>query len=177
MDCQKIEDLLSEYIENDLSQQLRHEVTRHLDRCESCRRLKEKMETLIHSFPDLEEDVPFFLKNRLLYIQETQQDEESKYYYLKWVAAVIGTFVLFLNLFYFTNIYPPANKTLHATVSHIEAFFVQTEALFEELKESKNILFSSFFEKNGSGDNVSNNKVNNKINKNNTVENNGGKHG
>ncbi|MCI0471941.1 MAG: zf-HC2 domain-containing protein [Candidatus Aminicenantes bacterium] len=177
MDCQKIEDLLSAYIENDLAQQRRHEVTRHLEQCENCRRLKEKMETLMHSFPDLEEDVPFFLKNRLLYIQEAQQDNESKYYYLKWVAAVIGTFILFLNLFYFTNIYPPANRALHATVSHIETIFVKTEALFEQLKESKNLLFSSFSKKNGGSDNFSNNKVNNKINKNNSVENNGGKHG
>jgi hypothetical protein len=119
----------------------------HLEQCGSCSRLKEKVEELMYAFPDLEEEVPFFLKNRLHYIPESQQViemPESRFYYLKWVAAAIGTFVLFLNLFYFTNIYPPANRFLHTAVSKIETFTVETGAFFERLKESKNFVVFSF---------------------------------
>ncbi len=145
MDCDKVEDLLSGYIENDLSRDIRKEISRHLEKCDECRLLKEKIEELIHSFPELQEDVPFFLKNRLYFIPESQQREEERNSYLKWVAAVVGTFVLFLNLFYFTNIYPPANRALHSVVSSIETLAVETGAFFEKVKESKDLLFYSFF--------------------------------
>lgn len=168
MNCKKVEDLLSAYIENDLSEEVRKEVSLHLEQCESCRQLKEKMEELIYSFNDLEEEVPFFLKNRILYIHESREDEQTKYYYLKWVAAVVGTIILFLNLFYFTNIYPPANRALHSLASQIEIIVVETEAFFERIKESKNLLIFSFFKKD---------RDNSNINKNNVIENNGGKNG
>ncbi|MCP5103087.1 MAG: hypothetical protein GY950_06905 [bacterium] len=146
MECIKIEDLISEYIENELPQDERLEVSRHLETCERCRRLKEKIERLMYSFPELEEEVPFFLKNRLYYIPESQEDEDnvidmdSRRVYLKWVAAVIGTFVLMLNIFYFTNVYPPAHRVLHAAVSGVKTLAVKTEAIYEKVKES-NILF------------------------------------
>ncbi|MCK5057361.1 MAG: zf-HC2 domain-containing protein [Candidatus Aminicenantes bacterium] len=169
MNCKKVEDLLSAYIENDLPAAVRSEVSLHLEQCDNCTRLKEKMEELIYSFPDLEEEVPFFLKNRLLYIHESREDEQSKYYYLKYVAAVIGTAILFLNLFYFTNIYPPANRALHSVVSQIGTIVVETEAFFERLKESKNLLFYSLIKKESA--------ENSRINKDNPIENNGGQNG
>ncbi len=144
MECKKVEDLISGYIENELSREVRKEISLHLETCESCRQLKEKMEELMYAFPELEEEVPFFLKNRLYYIPESQDniiEMESKRYYLKWVAAVIGTFVLCLNLFYFTNIYPPANRMLHEVVSGLETLAVKTEAAYERLKESKILSF------------------------------------
>lgn len=169
MNCKKVEDLLSAYIENDLPAAVRTEVSLHLEQCENCTRLKEKMEELIYSFSDLEEEVPFFLKNRLLYIHESREDEQSKNYYLKYVAALLGTLILFLNLFYFTNIYPPANRAMHAVVSRVNAIAVETGAFFEKLKESKNLLFYSLFKKE--------NAENNRINKNRPIENNGGQNG
>jgi predicted anti-sigma-YlaC factor YlaD len=169
MNCKKVEDLLSNYIENDLSEDVRKEVSLHLNECENCRQLKEKIEELIYSFNELEEDVPFFLKNRLLYIHESQEDDQSKYYYLKWVAAVIGTIILFLNLFYFTNIYPSANRAMHSVSSKIETIIVKTEAFFERVNASKDLLIYSLFKK----------EINdsNRINKNNVIRNNGGKNG
>ena len=144
MDCKQAEDLMSEYIEHELSPGVHKEVSLHLEKCLPCCVLKEQVEELMGAFPELEEDVPFFLKNRLYYIPETQEDNvidlEVKWSYLKWVAAVIGIFVLFLNLFYFTNIYPPANRALHSVVSGIETIAVKTGAVYERVKES-NVLF------------------------------------
>lgn len=144
MDCKQVEDLMSEYIEHELSPEVHKEVSLHLEKCLPCCVLKEQVEELMGVFPELEEDVPFFLKNRLYYIPEAQEDNvidlEVKWSYLKWVAAVIGIFVLFLNLFYFTNIYPPANRVLHSVVSGIETIAVKTGAVYERVKES-NVLF------------------------------------
>lgn len=144
MDCKQVEDLLSEYIEHELPPEVHKEVSKHLEKCLPCHVLKDQVEELMSAFPELEEEVPFFLKNRLYYIPEAEQDNvidlEVKWSYLKWVAAVIGTFVLFLNLFYFTNIYPSANRVLHSVVSGIETLAVKTEAVYERVKDS-NLLF------------------------------------
>ncbi len=146
MDCKQIEESLSEYIEHELSPEVHKEVSLHLEKCLPCSVLKEQVEELMGAFPELEEEVPFFLKNRLYYIPESQEEDnvihlEVKWSYLKWVAAVIGIFVLFLNLFYFTNIYPPANRVLHSVVSGIETFAVKTGAVYEKVKESKVLFF------------------------------------
>jgi hypothetical protein len=164
MECKKVEDLISEYIENELSREVQREISLHLETCESCRQLKEKMEELMYAFPELEEEVLFFLKNRLYYIPESQDniiEMESKRYYLKWVAAVIGTFVLCLNLFYFTNIYPPANRMLHEVVSGLETLAVKTEAAYERLKESKilSFLFPRESDSNGEEDTKTNKNI------------------
>jgi hypothetical protein len=152
MKCQRVEDLLSMYIEHDLPGELYREVTLHLEHCDQCRALKEKLEELIYVLPELEEDVPFFLENRLYYIPESQEvieeRRESKYFYLKWLAASIGTFVLFLNLFYFTNIYPPAKRMLHSMVAGVKTFTVETGAFIDEVRESDGTSLFSVFKKN-----------------------------
>jgi hypothetical protein len=156
MDCKEIEELISEYIEHELSPEIHEEVSLHLEKCLACSVLKRQVEELMGSFPELEEEIPFFLKNRLYYIPESLEEEiiemESKRYYLRWVAAVIGTFVLFLNLFYFTNIYPPANRALHSVVAGIETFAVKTEAIYEKVKESKALFFLSPGDEESNGD-------------------------
>jgi Putative zinc-finger len=148
MDCKQVEELMSMYIECEVSEELQRDISLHLEQCAQCRELKEEVEELLYVFPDLEEDVPFFLKNRLYYIPESQEVEiisESNFNYVKWVAAAIGTFVLFLNMFYFTNIYPPANRLMHTAVSKVETFAVQAGAFFEKVKESKNLMIFSIF--------------------------------
>jgi hypothetical protein len=151
MNCNRVEELLSMYIENELPAELHREVSLHLEECVQCRILKEKIEDLIYVFPDLEEEVPFFLKNRLYYIPESQavieERRESKFFYLKWLAAAIGTFVLFLNLFYFTNIYPPAKRVLHSMVARIKTFTVDTGAFIDEVRASDGASLLSVFKK------------------------------
>ena len=156
MDCLQVEELMSLYLENEVSEELHQEITDHIEQCQVCKELKEQVEELLFVFPELEEEVPFFLKNRLHYIPESQQVielPESRFYYMKWVAAAIGTFVLFLNLFYFTNIYPPANRFLHLTVSKLETLTVETGAFFERMKESKDFFLFSFFKGSSDDDN------------------------
>ena len=151
MNCNRVEELLSMYIENELPGELHREVSLHLEHCDQCKVLKEKIEELIYVFPDLEEEVPFFLKNRLYYIPESQavmeERRESKFFYLKWLAAAIGTFVLFLNLFYFTNIYPPAKRMLHSMVARIKTFTVETGAFIDEVRASDGASLFSVFTK------------------------------
>lgn len=139
MECKNVEKNISLYLENDLPQEQFGEITSHLKSCPACSELKERMEKLINMIPELEEEVPFFLKNRLYYIPESIDAKPEKYFYFKWVAAVLGVFVLFLNIFYFTNILPPANRALHAIVAGVERLAVETEAFFEKMRESKDM--------------------------------------
>jgi len=150
MDCKTIEDLISRFIENDVSENLHKEISLHIKECDKCRKLKEKIENLISISSELEEDLPFFLKNRLYNISEPKQSTKKEKIgsrYLKWIAALIGAVVLFLNIFYFTNIYPQANRTLHLVVSKIETFAVQTGSFIEKIKSSKDDFIFTFFKK------------------------------
>lgn len=156
MECKLVEELISQYIEGDVPQETHDQISIHLEQCGDCRDLKEKIEEMLYSLPDLEEEVPFFLKNRLLYIPESQQTDaftEKRFVFMKWVAAAIGTFVLFLNLFYFTNFYPPANRLLHTVVAKVKTFTVESGAYIERVKESKAFsLFSIFKSKTDDND-------------------------
>lgn len=155
MDCQKIEELISLYIENELSEELHDEVSAHLEQCEECMLLKEKIVEMLYIFPDLEEDVPFYVKNRIYYIPESQHIEimpENRFGFLKWLAAAIGTFVLALNLFYFTNIYPPANRLLHSSVVDVKSIAVDAGAFIQKVAESKGMYLLSIFKKEKNSD-------------------------
>lgn len=129
---------MSRYVENDLDKETNTQISLHIKQCDNCRLLKEKLEELMDTLPELEEEIPFYLKNRLLYLPESQAATHTKAPVLRWVAAMIGTMILFLNLFYFTNILPPANKVLHTLVAQIEKFAVQTEALLDRLNDPEN---------------------------------------
>lgn len=147
--CRDIESWLSAYLENDLPREAAAEVEAHIGECAACRARKEKMEELLFGLAELQEEVPFFLKNRLYNIPETveKKGEARVVHFPQWLAAAIGTIVLFLNLFYFTNVFPPANRQMHALVSSVEKFVVRTGGWFEKVKESKELLFFTFFNK------------------------------
>lgn len=147
--CREIESLLSAYLENELPKEEAKRVAEHLKECPECLNKKETIEELIYKLSDLQEEVPFFLKNRLYNIPEI--DEKKKpaklFYFPKWVAAAVGTVILFLNLFYFTNIFPPINREMHSFVYSVEKLVVRTGGWFEKIKESKELLFFTFFNK------------------------------
>jgi hypothetical protein len=147
--CREIESLLSAYLENELSREEAENVAEHLNSCPECRNKKEKIEELIYKMSDLQEEVPFFLKNRLYNIPEIVEKKKpaNLLYFPKWLAAVVGTIILFLNLFYFTNIFPPVNREMHSFVYSVEKFVVKTGGWFEKIKESKELLFFTFFNK------------------------------
>lgn len=169
MDCKKVETLISNFLENDLNDSQRKEISDHLMQCPKCRRLKEKIEHMRYIYPELEEEVPFLLKNRLYNIFDGDQEEESRDVYLKWIAAAIGTVVLFLNLFYFTNIFPSANKVLHVAVARVEKFVVEAGAFIQTIKESRSgvsVDFGFFKEESGSREKDEKKSSNNKGGKN-----------
>lgn len=148
--CKDIELLLSSYLENELPKDEATSVAEHLDSCPQCLAKKEAVEALISRLPDLQEEVPFFLKNRLFNIPEAIEKKERPGKVLvfpKWLAAAVGTVILFLNLFYFTNIFPPMNREIHALVSSVEKLAVKTGGWFERIKESKELIFFTFFNK------------------------------
>jgi len=138
MKCQEFKELLSTYQDNLLSPNQQKEFTTHLNLCKECSELSEEVSNIKAILPELKREVPFFLKNRLYLIGEMTEDKPQKknYGYVKWIAATIGVAVLFLNIFYFTNIFPIANKTLHSAVAGIESFVVEAEAFIGKIKES-----------------------------------------
>jgi hypothetical protein len=95
----------------------------------------------------LKEEIPSPLKNRLKLIPQPKRTVDVKTNQLKWVAAIISTFALLLNLFYFTNINPTVNKLLHEIVFSIEKMTVKAAGLFEEIKDSE--IFVSSTSENG----------------------------
>jgi hypothetical protein len=147
--CREIESLLSAYLENDLSKEELENIENHLNTCPDCLLKKDKMEEVTSKLSDLQEEVPFFLKNRLYNIPEIVEKKNpvKLLFFPKWLAAAVGTIILFLNLFYFTNVFPPVNREVHSFVSTIEKFVVKTGGWFEKIKESKELLFFTFFNK------------------------------
>jgi hypothetical protein len=147
--CREIESWLSAYLENDLPKKELEIISDHLNICSECLGKKEKMEELVTKLSELQEEVPFFLKNRLLNIPDMIEKRKpvQSLFFPKWLAAAVGTIILFLNLFYFTNIFPPVNREVHSVVSSIEKFLVKTGSWFEKVKESKELIFFTFFNK------------------------------
>jgi len=147
--CKEIESFLSAYLENELSPAESENITQHLAACPHCLDLKEKLEEILVKLSDLHEEVPFFLKNRLFNIPEISEKQKVTkiIFFPKWLAAAIGTIILFLNLFYFTNIFPSVNREMHSVVGSVETFVVKTGGWFEKIKESKDLLFFTFFNK------------------------------
>jgi len=148
--CREIQELLASYIDRDLQPEIREEIDQHLPRCPECRALKQTMESLLERLPDLEEEIPFFLRNRLLNIPDRKKAPNRAWTMVfmgKWAAALIGSVLLFLNLFYFTDIYPAANRTMHSVVSQMEKLVSQTGGFVEKVRESKNLLLFTFFSK------------------------------
>ena len=148
MECRIVENLISAYLENDLDKEQLAMVEIHLQDCPTCLPLKKKMEGLVSRLPDLEAEIPFFLKNRLYNIPEhIEKNRPSRIFFPKWAAAVMGSVILFLNLFYFTNLFPPANREIHSLVADVERMIVRTGGWIEKIKESKDFLIFTFFNK------------------------------
>jgi predicted anti-sigma-YlaC factor YlaD len=147
--CKEIELLFSAYLGNELSKEESDELSVHLNCCPECNEKKDKIAEIVSKLSELQEEVPFFLKNRLLNIPEICEKKKPAklLYFPKWLAAAVGTIILFLNLFYFTNIFPPVNREMHAFVSSAEKFIVQTGGWLDKVKESKELIFFTFFKK------------------------------
>lgn len=150
MDCNEFGERLSAYLENELSVAEQDSVRDHLGACTACRRLAESAELFRSQLSDLEEEVPFFLRNRLLYVPEPFQEPRLRLRFRlfpKWAAAAVGTLVLVFSLFYFTDIYPAANRWTHYRTADIGKWISRSEGLLAKVKDSRNFLFFSFFQR------------------------------
>lgn len=148
MKCNDVRELISQYIENNVDTRTHEMMSSHFQECDECRVFKETFLEIIDQMSDLEEDVPFFLRNRLLNLPERMEKRKRQWFlFPKWAAAAVGTFILFFNLFYFTNIYPAANRGMHSFVADMGKIIDHTAGFVEKLKESKNILLFTFFNK------------------------------
>jgi len=135
------EELLSAYQDNALSPDRKKQFASHMAECPDCAAITDSLSHIKAVLPELNSDIPFFLKNRLYMIGESEAETAPvrSFAAIRWIAASVGTLLLFLNLFYFTNIFPAANKTLHTAVAGIENFVVEAEAFIGRIKESNNV--------------------------------------
>jgi len=132
--CLRFEEHLSDWIEGQLDPQTTLFMEQHAKACVSCANLRDMMDQTIYLAPSLQEDVPFFLKNRLYNIPENQhadaaEDTPSKM--LRLAAAMVGISVLLLHLFYFTNLVPAGNRIVHRLFSGLGNMVVNVSALLE----------------------------------------------
>ena len=151
INCEQFANLLSQYIEGELTGEQNSEIKIHLKGCRNCHLLYQSTAKLIECLPKLKKEIPLPLKNRLKLIPQPEKKETIKPIQLKWIAAIISTVALLLNLFYFTNINPTVNKVLHNIIFGIEKITVKAAGLFEEIKESE--IFSADNSENGSENN------------------------
>jgi len=161
MDCNWVEERISGYIENELDPGEMEAIHEHVQSCSACRELLNRLEKVMYLCGDLSEEVPFFLKNRLYNIAEVQPEAEPvltgrSAAVLKWMAAMVGSIVLLLNLLYFTSIVPPANRFLHLAVSKVQTFVVETSAYVERISESDRNPFLGLFKSRSNELNVEN---------------------
>ena len=138
LNCHKIEDLLSDYIENALDREQREEVAVHLNSCSNCRQTYNNLNRLLIMLPSLSAEPPVYLKNRLMIIPVPSIElRERRIVRLRWLAAVTVSFAILLNLFYFTNFNPRMNKFLHKVVYQIQKIKVNSESFLGTFKRKK----------------------------------------
>ena len=141
LNCEKTEEMMSDYIENSLSADKELDVTDHLSQCSKCSDTYNSLKNILLLLPDLQTEIPVHLENRLKLIQNIPpQKKPGNVMQLKWLTAIACSFVLLLNMFYFTNFSPRMNKLLHNLVFKIQKITVSTQSVYGNIK--RNAVFS-----------------------------------
>lgn len=153
MRCEKIEELLSPYLEDELSQEEKEAVKDHLQTCESCAALlsflKETRESLT-GFPELE--VSQNLLNRLSSIPSKKKRFRLSFDFLLQPSLqpvlAAASILLILVSFYLFNpdkkfINKSIDRRIHLGFSKVEKLYARAESFTDSLGEYKdNILVS-----------------------------------
>ncbi len=154
MNCDQIRELFLEFYEHQLSEKEEREFRNHLADCSNCQELFDAYQQTVSDLGELKREPPFWVKFRLnnLYLdyQPVKTKRRSKHLNIflnKWVVAVAATLIILVNLFYFTNIFPPANRSLRLAVASVESLLGKAESLFEQVKDSGNFIWISIFGK------------------------------
>lgn len=154
MDCKKIEELLSLYVENELSPGEKRKVKAHLKECPDCSALlsfmKETRESLA-GLPELE--VSKKLLQRLYVIPERKQKLRKRFDFLlrpalQPVFAVASVFLILASFYFFHPDRDYINKSIdrqvHLGYSNIQSLFVHAGSLKDELSASTSSFIKSF---------------------------------
>lgn len=153
MECRNIEDLLSPYLDGELSFKEKQTVVEHLEVCKNCSSLFSMMKELTESmvdFPEIEASED--LLNRLSEIPEKRKKFKFGFNILlrpalQPVVAVLGILLIATIFYIFHPNRNQINKTidrqLHLGYSKIEKLYSKAESFSADLGEYKdNILVS-----------------------------------
>jgi len=154
MKCEEARELFIELIDNSLPPFMRKDLENHLTACAQCQQLFENYQQLLSELGELKSEPPFWVKIKLnnIFLQlpeEKPQRKKNVFQILmnKWVVAVAAMLIVLMNLFYFTNIFPPANRGMRTLLASAEALICKAEGFFEQVKDSGNFIWLTIFGK------------------------------
>lgn len=143
MKCERIEELLSPYIENELSSKEKREVKTHLKECEHCSTLLSFMKVTTESLADLPElEVSEILLNKLYSIPSKKKKIRFTFDFLfrpslQPVYTIASIFLILVSFYFFHPDRNFINKTIdrqiHLGYSKIEELYVNAGSLKDNL--------------------------------------------
>jgi len=153
MGCERIEELLSPYLEKELAKKDEQAVENHVLTCRSCAELlsllREAKETL-SSFPEL--DVSESLREKLYDVPQKKKRFGSVFDFLlrpslQPVMAAVTVFCVILSFYMFHPQRAAINRSIerqfHIGISKVEKLYAEAESITQSLGEYKdNILVS-----------------------------------
>jgi predicted anti-sigma-YlaC factor YlaD len=158
MQCEHIEELLSPYLENELSLEQKQTVTAHLEACSDCRdllSLMQEVSTSLTAFPEVE--VSGELQNRLYAIPEKKTRFRLNLDFLIRPSLqpimAAATVMLTVVSFYAFNpsrgdINKAVEKQFHTGYQKIGKLYAQAESFTNSLAGQKDILIDTLKTKN-----------------------------
>ena len=154
MNCAEFEELLSAYLEGELSPEENRSIVAHLTACPSCASLaatlKDTLEAL-DGFPEVEPS-PALMK-KLAVIPKKRGIFRSAFDFLLRPALqpVFAAFTVFLIALSFVLFHPEGrgvrkavDRNLHLGISKVEKLYVEAGSLKDELVSYTNIVLDSF---------------------------------
>jgi len=161
MNCRQIENLLSPYLENDLSQEKKILVENHIKKCPQCSELLSFMREAKTSLAEMPEfEVSPSLRKKLYKIPKKKFKLSFDFLFKPALQPIIAAAMVLITVVSLYTLNPDKdkiNKTInqhiHAGYSKIEQLYAKAESLTHSLAGYKeSILFSiknsEFFEKN-----------------------------
>lgn len=158
MSCEHIEELLSPYLENELSSEERQRVSTHLDSCGKCQDLLMQMQQVYDSlttFPEIE--VSENLLSRLYAIPERRKRFSFglDFLFRPSLQPILAAATVLLTLFSFyafgphtSSINKSVNRQLHLGYSKIGKLYTKAESFTHSLAGHKDNLLVSLKNKN-----------------------------
>jgi predicted anti-sigma-YlaC factor YlaD len=153
MKCEKIEELLSPYLENDLSSEEKAAVKNHLQTCSSCSSLLSRLEEIHESLTDFPElDVSQDLRERLYALPRKKRKFSLGLDFflrpsLQPVLAVASIFFIMISFYFFhpnkKSINQSLERQVHLGYSKIVKLYTKGGYFKEDLNAFKNSVLDS----------------------------------